>query len=73
MSDFVQLERGQEPPWRWMLAKQAAKRLGVDVDLVNGLAGSGKLRGARSAGKSGAPVYYVSAEDVDALFAEMGP
>jgi hypothetical protein len=50
-----------------MLAKTAAKRLGVGVELVEGLIATRKIAGECSIGKSGETVWLIPDEEVDRL------
>ena len=51
--------------------KAAAKRLGVGVELIHGLAVGGQIRSVKSVGRSGAPVFMVSQADISKLAQEI--
>lgn len=54
-------------PWRYLTQKQAAKVIGVDFELLAGVASAAGVRVVESEGKSGGRVYLFNAEDIKAL------
>jgi hypothetical protein len=48
----------------WVKAEVAAKELGVDVELINGLVQGGQLKGETQTGKTGATRFVVDAVSV---------
>lgn len=61
----------EKPPWPYWTAKAAAKRLGVGIELVQGLAQSNQIRSQERRGRSGERVWVVNRDDVLALEAKM--
>jgi hypothetical protein len=62
-----------QAPWPYLPAQAAADFLGVDVELVEGLAADrlSALRAYKTRGESRAIVWLVNKEDVEALKARM--
>lgn len=59
----------ETPPWSYITAKAAAKKLGVSTELINGLAADRRsdLRAVKTEGATGQPVWLVSKSDVAKL------
>jgi hypothetical protein len=56
----------QEAPWPYYTQRQAAKKLGVAVEYLQGLANNG-VPAVKTAGNSGGQVYLFQREAVDEL------
>lgn len=50
-----------------MTAKAAAKRLGVGMELLQGLIDGGQVRGERQTGRTGGSVWVLPRAEVDRL------
>ena len=73
MTEGVQSGHHHKPatPWPTLRVKLAAQKLGVSGELIEGLLRSGKIRGVRTTGKSGRPVWLACRADIDALWDQM--
>lgn len=54
-------------PPGYMTAKEAARRLGVSIEMVAGLVRAGHLNGLQTHGKTGHPVTLVRRDSFEAL------
>lgn len=60
-----------DAPWPFQSIKLAAKRLGVDREVIEGLAKSKRIESFERPGVTGIPITFVRRSDIDELVARV--